>query len=104
MLKNWVFVYIGNFIGGALVAAAVVYGHQLSLFGNGMAVSVISTAASKCAMPFGDALIKGIMCNFLVCIALEVAVYSVNLNSDVLCLSEVVLAGCHERVLDSIKQ
>ncbi len=73
MLKNWVFVYIGNFIGGALVAAAVVYGHQLSLFGNGMAVSVISTAASKCAMPFGDALIKGIMCNFLVCIAVWIS-------------------------------
>ncbi len=73
MLKNWVFVYIGNFIGGFLVAAAAVYGHQLSLFGNGMAVSVISTAAAKCAMPFGDAVIKGIMCNFLVCIAVWIS-------------------------------
>lgn len=69
MLRNWLFVYIGNFIGGMLVAAGAVYGHQLSLFGNGMATAVISTAASKCAMPFGDALIKGIFCNFLVCIA-----------------------------------
>ena len=73
MLKNWVFVYIGNFIGGFLVAAAVVFGHQLSLFGNGMAVSVISTAAAKCSMSFGDALIKGIMCNFLVCIAVWIS-------------------------------
>ena len=73
MIKNWVFVYIGNFIGGCLVAAAVVYGHQISLFGNGMAVSVISTAAAKCALPFGDAVIKGIMCNFLVCVAVWIS-------------------------------
>ena len=45
----------------------------MDLFGNGMAVSVISTAAAKCALPFGDALIKGIMCNFLVCIAVWIS-------------------------------
>lgn len=69
MLRNWLLVYIGNFIGGMIVAAGAVFSHQLSLFGNGMAASVISTAVAKCSMPFGDALIKGIFCNFLVCIA-----------------------------------
>ena len=69
LLRNWVLVYIGNFIGGIIVAAGAVFSHQVSLFDSGMAVSVISTAASKCAMPFGDALLKGIFCNFLVCIA-----------------------------------
>lgn len=69
VLKNWIFVYIGNFIGSLLVAAAAVYSHQLSLFGNGMSAAVISTAVAKCSMPFGDALIKGIFCNILVCIA-----------------------------------
>ena len=69
MLRNWVLVYIGNFIGGMLVAAGAVYSHQVSLFDSGMAVSVISTAVGKCSLTFGDALIKGIFCNFLVCIA-----------------------------------
>lgn len=73
MLKNWVFVYIGNFIGGMLVAAGVVYSHQISLFDNGVAVSVLSTAASKCSMTFSDAFIKGILCNFLVCIAVWIS-------------------------------
>ena len=73
MLKNWVFVYIGNFIGGMLVAAGVVYSHEVSLFDNGMAVSVISTAAGKCSLSFGDAFIKGILCNFLVCIAVWIS-------------------------------
>lgn len=69
MLRNWLLVYFGNFIGGIIVAAGAVFSHQVSLFDNAMATSVISTAAGKCAMPFSDALIKGIFCNFLVCIA-----------------------------------
>lgn len=73
VLKNWVVVYIGNIVGGFLVAAGIVYSHQVSLFGNQMAVSVISTAASKCTLTFGDALIRGIFCNFLVCIAVWIS-------------------------------
>ncbi len=73
MLKSWVMVYIGNFIGGVLVGAAVVYSHQLSLFSNGLAVTVISTAVSKCSLSFGDALIRGILCNLLVCIAVWIS-------------------------------
>lgn len=73
MLKNWIVVYIGNLIGGLLVAAGVVFGHMPSLFGNGMAVSVISTAVTKCSLSFGDAFIKGILCNFLVCIAVWIS-------------------------------
>lgn len=73
MLKNWAVVYLGNFAGSLLVAAGIVFSHQISLFHNGMAVSVISTAASKCVIPFGDALIKGVLCNFLVCIAVWIS-------------------------------
>ncbi len=73
MAKNWVVVYLGNFAGSLLAAAGVVFSHQVSLFNNGMAVSVISTAAGKCSLPFGDALIKGILCNFLVCIAVWIS-------------------------------
>lgn len=73
MLKNWLFVYLGNFLGGILIAAGVVFSHQLSLFGNGMAASVISTAAAKCSLTFGDALLRGLLCNFLVCIAVWIS-------------------------------
>ena len=73
MLKNWLFVYLGNFVGACLVAAGVVFGHTLSLYSNGMALSVLSTAAAKCSLSFGDALIRGILCNFLVCIAVWIS-------------------------------
>ena len=65
MLKNWIVVYIGNFVGSILVAAIAVYGGAMTKFGAG----VVSTAVAKCSLSFGDALLKGIGCNFLVCIA-----------------------------------
>ena len=73
MLKNWGVVYLGNLAGGLLVAAGVVYSHQPDLFGKQMAVSVISTAAAKCSLSFWDAVIRGILCNFLVCIAVWIS-------------------------------
>ncbi len=73
MLKNWAVVYVGNLVGGLLIAAGVVYSHQPDLFGNQTAVSVISTAAAKCSLSFGDGVIRGILCNFLVCIAVWIS-------------------------------
>lgn len=73
MLKNWGVVYLGNFVGSMLVAAGVIFGHTASLFQNQLAVSILSTAAGKCSLSFSDALIRGILCNFLVCIAVWVA-------------------------------
>ncbi|MCI8639404.1 MAG: formate/nitrite transporter family protein [Coprococcus sp.] len=73
MLKNWGVVYTGNMAGGFLAAAGVVFSHQISLFDGQLAVSVLSTAAAKCTISFGDALIRGILCNFLVCIAVWIS-------------------------------
>lgn len=73
MLKNWLFVYIGNLVGGMLVAAACTYGHVYSLFDQQLAASVVATAAGKVGLSFGDALIKGILCNVLVCVAVWIS-------------------------------
>lgn len=73
MLKNWIVVYFGNMIGGFLVAAGMVYSNQFGLFDNGVAVSAMSIAAGKCVLPFMEAFLKGIFCNFLVCLAVWVA-------------------------------
>lgn len=73
MLKNWIVVYIGNFVGSLLVASGIIFSHTASLFSNQLAVSIISTAAGKCTLSFTDALIRGIFCNFLVCLAVWVS-------------------------------
>ncbi|MBD5453494.1 MAG: formate/nitrite transporter family protein [Lachnospiraceae bacterium] len=69
MLKNWYFVFIGNFLGAALVAFGVVYGHTPNLFNGDLAGSIVAAGASRCNLSFSESLIRGILCNVLVCIA-----------------------------------
>ena len=69
MLKNWCFVYIGNFIGSIFIALLAAHSGIFSLFGNATGASVISTAITKVSLSFSDALMRGILCNFLVCLA-----------------------------------
>ena len=73
MLRNWCVVYLGNFVGAALVAALCVLGHVFSAFDGRLAASVIAIAQTKAALPLGDAFVRGILCNFLVCIAVWMA-------------------------------
>lgn len=73
MLKNWFFVFSGNFIGTAFVAAMVVFGHTPDLFGGGLADSVVNAAMHRVNLTFADSFIRGVLCNVLVCIAVWAA-------------------------------
>lgn len=73
MLKNWFWVFLGNFVGATFVALLVVYGHVPDLFGGNLADVMVKTAVSKVQLSFSDAIIKGILCNILVCIAVWAA-------------------------------
>ncbi len=73
MLRNWVIVYIGNFLGSIFVAWGMTACHQLSLFDGALAGATINTAVAKVSLSFGDAFLKGIFCNMLVCLAVWVA-------------------------------
>ena len=76
LLRNWLTVYLGNAMGGAAVAALAVYSHTASLFGDGLARSMVSIAESKAALGAGDAFLRGVLCNFLVCLAVWMAAAS----------------------------
>lgn len=73
MLRNWVVVYIGNLIGALLVAWLAVYSHQIGMFSDTLVVATMQTSAAKCGIAFSDAFLRGIACNFLVCIAVWIA-------------------------------
>ena len=73
MLKNWFWVFLGNFIGATFIAFLVAYGHVPDLFDGRLAEVMVKTAVSKVQLSFSDALIKGILCNILVCIAVWAA-------------------------------
>ncbi|MBE5954404.1 MAG: formate/nitrite transporter family protein [Lachnospiraceae bacterium] len=84
MLKNWFFVYTGNFIGALFVSIMVTYGHVPDLFGGTLAEAVINSGVIRTSMDFQDALIRGILCNVLVCIAVWMAFASKDVSGKLL--------------------
>ncbi len=84
MLKNWVFVFLGNFIGAAFVAFMVVYGHTPDLLGGRLADSVVNAALHRVNLTFLDSFIRGVLCNILVCIAVWAAFASKNVSGKLL--------------------
>lgn len=73
MVRNWVLVYLGNFVGSVVIAWMAVYSHQPGLYDGQLAVMMVNTAVAKVSMPFSDAFLKGILCNLLVCLAVWVS-------------------------------
>lgn len=73
MLRNWLFVYIGNFLGSVFVAFFVYLSGQFDLFDGALAVTTIKVAAGKASLSFGKAVLLGMFCNFLVCIAVWIS-------------------------------
>ena len=69
LLKNWLIVFIGNLLGALLVAFFVVYS---GIF-DSISESVIATATTKSNLDFLEAILRGVFCNFLVCIAVWMA-------------------------------
>ena len=65
LLAAWAVVYIGNFAGAAAVAALGVYGGAF----DSVYESLVATAQAKVAIPFGQAVLRGVLCNVLVCTA-----------------------------------
>lgn len=69
MLKNWGFVYIGNLIGSVLIAYMMFKSGLFSSGDNMLGAVTIKTAVYKVGLDFMPAFYLGIMCNWLVCIA-----------------------------------
>jgi formate transporter len=69
LLRNWVAVYVGNFIGGAGLAVLVLAAHHLDMNDGRIAVTMLTTATAKISPSFVTLFVKGILCNVLVCMA-----------------------------------
>ncbi len=69
--ENWTVVILGNLIGSLFFAWLMV---QSELWQSGrVADHAMSIAAAKCELTFGVALVRGILCNWLVCLAVFMA-------------------------------
>jgi len=70
LLRNWVIVYLGNFVGSIGTAMLVFLGRQYTFGGNVLGITALRTGIAKCELGFLQAVALGILCNALVCMAI----------------------------------
>ena len=83
MLLTLLIVYLGNFLGSWLVALLAVSGGTLGAF----AENVVSAAVAKASLGFGEAVLRGVLCNILVCIAVWMGAAAKDVPGKILGLS-----------------
>lgn len=73
VLRDWLIVGIGNFIGAGALAVLVFLSGHAALNQGEIARTAVQIAAAKCALPFWEAFFRGVLCNVLVCMAIWMA-------------------------------
>lgn len=73
LVRSWVIVFLGNFIGATGLAVLVVLSDHPSLNQGSIAKEYLLIASAKLATPFWPAFFKGVLCNALVCLAVWMA-------------------------------
>ena len=69
LLANWGLVYAGNFAGAFATAVLVFLSKQYTFGGGQVGVTALSIASAKTSLGFGQAIVLGLLCNALVCLA-----------------------------------
>jgi len=97
LLKSWGTSYVGNFIGSVALAALVVMGGTLVAGGASVPVAV-----AKTSLPFMAAFARGILCNWLVCMAVYLASFSKDVPGKMVsiwfCISAFIALGLEHSV------
>lgn len=70
LLRNWLIVYAGNFVGSLGTAVLVFIGKQYTAGSGSVGEAALKIAIGKVNLGFIQALALGILCNALVCLAI----------------------------------
>jgi formate/nitrite transporter len=73
VLRNWVIVYCGNFVGSIGLVILVYFSHHLDMNGGRIGLSILNTAVAKISPDVVTLFFKGILCNLLVCLGVWLA-------------------------------
>lgn len=76
MIKNWTIVYIANLIWAIFVAILIYYAGLWSLSDNNLWITALKIANDKVSLWFTEAFIRWILANWLVCLAIYIAISS----------------------------
>lgn len=69
VIKNWIIVFIGNFVGAVIIVGLVYLSGMHTMNGGVVGSTMMSVAVGKMTPDWLTLFAKGIMCNFLVCLA-----------------------------------
>jgi len=73
LLRNWLIIYCANFAGALGLVLLVWLSNHWQMNGSAVGMQAVKIAAAKASLPFGDAFLKGILCNILDCLAVWLA-------------------------------
>jgi formate/nitrite transporter len=69
MMRNWGIVFAGNFVGALGTAVLVFLSRQYTFGGGAAGITALNIAVGKVSLGFWQAVVLGILCNALVCMA-----------------------------------
>lgn len=69
LLQNWGIVFIGNLLGALIIVLFIHLSSHLNTAGGALSLFALKIAVSKVNLTFMEALVRGILCNLLVCLA-----------------------------------
>lgn len=79
LLKNWILVYIANFMGSVILAIIVFYTNLWQQNDLLLGAYALKVGVTKVNLTFAEAFTRGILCNLLVCLAIWMASASKNI-------------------------
>ena len=86
LLRNWGLVYVANFIGSVLIALLVIYSRMYTFASGELGKSMLTVANNKTHFTFVQAVILGILCNILVCLAVWLTYSTKNTGGKILAI------------------
>lgn len=73
LLRNWGIVYVGNLIGALSIVAMLSLGDWWQQSDSALGGTALTIAVSKASLPFAVVVVRGILANALVCLAVWLA-------------------------------
>lgn len=69
LLQNWAIVLIGNLLGALIIVLFIYLSNHFKTAGGALSLFALKIAVNKVNLTFMEALMRGILCNLLVCLA-----------------------------------
>lgn len=86
VMRNWLLAYVGNVVGCLGTVLLVVWAGVAALGEGAVGDTAVRIARSKAEIPLAEALVRGILCNGLVCLAVWLAIGARSVTDKILAI------------------